>query len=188
MMEAHVETLARESYSPREREHAPSARLPAWATPAVVVAAIGLFALVVNLVHLGFARQWTDPIGYVGAILKPIILTMPGYLVLRLVLGGAKLGEDLARIARALRRASLSIACYAPVIWFCLVTSPTPTFPILAFSFGAITFWVPLVYDLARNLARNRSGIVTALWLLVMSFTEARALIAWLASSLGRVS
>lgn len=188
MLEAHIEALAGESSSIRERERAPASRLPAWATPAIVVAATGLFALVVNLVHLGFARQWTDPIGYVGAILKPIVLTLPGYLVLRLVLGGAKLEDELAGISRALRRASLSIACYAPVIWFCLVTSPTPTFPILAFSFGAIAFWVPLVYDLARNLARNRSGVVTALWLLVMSFTEARALLTWLASSLGRVS
>jgi hypothetical protein len=188
MIEAHLETLARGSSATRERAHAPSARLPAWATPAIVVAATGLFALVVNLVHLGFARQWTDPIGYVGAILKPIILTLPGYLVLRLVLGGAKLDDELTGIARALRRASLSIACYAPVIWFCLVTSPTPTFPILAFSFGAIAFWVPLIYDLGRRVARNRSGIITALWLLVMSFTEARALLAWLASNLGRVS
>ena len=188
MIEAHVETMAGESLSIRERERAPTARMPAWATPVIVVAATGLFALVVNLVHLGFARQWTDPIGYVGAILKPIILTLPGYLVLRLVLGGAKLEQELDGISRALRRASLSIACYAPVIWFCLATSPTPTFPILAFSFGAIAFWVPLVYDLARNVARNRSGIVTALWLLVMSFTEARALLTWLASNLGRVS
>jgi hypothetical protein len=188
MVEAHVQTAAGELASIRERERAPSALWPAWATPAIVVAATGLFALVVNLVHLGFARQWTDPIGYVGAILKPIVLTLPGYLVVRLVLGGAKLEEELAGISRSLRRASLSIACYAPVIWFCLVTSPTPTFPILAFSFGAITFWVPLVYDLARNLARNRGGLVTALWLLVMSFTEARALLGWLASNLGRVS
>jgi hypothetical protein len=188
MIEAHVETLPGEPSSLRERERAPTARLPDWATPAIVVAATGLFALVVNLVHLGFARQWTDPIGYVGAILKPIILTLPGYLVLRLVLGGAKLEQELASIARALRRASLSIACYAPVIWFCLVTSPTPTFPILAFSFGAIAFWVPLLYDVARNVARNRSGVISVLWLVVMSFTEARALLGWLASNLGRVS
>jgi hypothetical protein len=188
MTEAQVETQTGETYATREQERAPSARLPSWATPALVVAATGLFALVVNLVHLGFARQWTDPIGYVGAILKPLVLTTPGYLVLRLVLGGAKLDEELVRIARALRLASLSIGCYAPVIWFCLATSPSPTFPILAFSFGAIAFWVPLVYDLARTLARNRGGIVTALWLLVMSFTELRTLVAWLASNLGRVS
>jgi hypothetical protein len=188
MIEAHLETLPRQATGTRERERTPLAGVPAWATPAIVVAATGLFALVVNLVHLGFARQWTDPIGYVGAILKPIILTLPGYLVLRLVLGGARLEEELAAISRALRRASLSIACYAPVIWFCLVTSPTPTFPILAFSFGAITFWVPFVYDVARTVVRNRGGIVTVLWLVVMSFTEAHALIGWLASSLGRVS
>jgi hypothetical protein len=188
MIEAHVETLSREEPATRERERAPTDRLPAWATPAIVVAATGLFALVVNLVHLGFARQWADPIGYVGAILKPIILTLPGYLVLRLVLGGAKLDQELVGISRALRRASLSIACYAPVIWFCLVTSPTPTFPILAFSFGAIAFWVPLVYDVARNIVRSRGGLVTALWLIAMSFTEARELVVWLASNLGRVS
>ena len=188
MIEAHVETLARESSSARERERAPAVGLPVWATPAIVVAATGLFALVVNLVHLGFAKQWTDPIGYVGAILKPLVLTLPGYLVLRLVLGGAKMEEELAGISRALRHASLAVVCYAPVIWFCLVTSPTPTFPILAFSFGAIAFWVPLTYDVARRLARDRSGVVTALWLLVMLFTEARSLLVWLASNLGRVS
>jgi len=188
MMQATVETLAAESPSRGEGERAASARLPTWATPAIVVAATGLFALVVNLVHLGFARQWTDPIGYVGAILKPILLTLPGYLVIRLVLGGAKLEEELATISRALRRASLSIACYAPVIWFCLLTSPTPTFPILAFSFGALVFWVPLVYDVARNRGRARSDVVTALWLVAMSLCEARALVGWLASNLGRVS
>ena len=37
MIEAHVETLAGESLSTRERERAPTARMPDWATPAIVV-------------------------------------------------------------------------------------------------------------------------------------------------------
>ncbi len=167
--------------------------LRAWGVLAGTAASTGLFALVVNLVHLGFAHKWADPVGYVVAILEPFALTMPGYLVLRVVLGWGRLEDEIEAITEALKNASLTIACYAPVIWFYLLTSPTPTFPTIAFSFGAIAFWLPLLWDLARRSRRVadrwREVAVTWAWLGLMFWAEARMLIGWLASGLaGRFS
>jgi hypothetical protein len=148
-----------------------------------------LFALVVNLVRLGFADHWLDPAGYVVALLKPLILTFPGYLVFRVVLGRCDLQGEVVAAARALRRASLSVVCYAPVIWFYLVTSPTTTqtFPIIAFSFGAFAFWVPLLIDLAKNAGRR--GALSWIWIGLMAFAEAQTMLGWLAEGVqGRLT
>jgi hypothetical protein len=162
-----------------------------WAAPLIALAAAGAFAMVVNLVRFGFARDWLDPAGYVLALLKPLVLTFPGYLVLRVVIGRSDLTEEVAVAARALRRASLSIACYAPVIWFYLVTSPTPahTFPIIAFSFGALAFWAPLVFDLSRSIGKRGGALLSVLWISLMVVAEARTMLAWLAEGVaGRLS
>lgn len=159
-----------------------------WTAPILALAATGAFALVVNLVRFGFARDWLDPAGYVFALLEPLILTFPGYLVVRVVLGRGDLSEEVAVVAQALRRASLSIACYAPVIWFYLLTSPTQTktFPTIAFSVGALAFWTPLVVDLLR---RSKSAVFSLLWVALMVFAEASNLLAWLARGIeGRMS
>jgi hypothetical protein len=157
----------------------------------IALAATGVFALVVNLVRLGFASDWLDPGGYVAALLEPLVLTFPGYLVARVVLGRSDLLEEVQAVASALRRASLSVLCYAPVIWFYLVTSPTPTqtFPIIAFTFGAVVFWTPLVFDLLRRSAARGGLWVSALWIVLMIFAEARSLLEWLAAGVeGRLA
>jgi hypothetical protein len=162
-----------------------------WASPLIAVASVGLFALVVNLVRFGFANDWLDPGGYIIALLKPLILTFPGYLVLRVVLGKKDLAEEIALCARALRRASLSVVCYAPVIWFYLVTSPTAThtFPIIAFTFGALAFWLPLVIDLFRSVIPRGGFGLSAVWIALMLFAEAQSLFGWLATGIvGRMS
>jgi hypothetical protein len=167
----------------------PSARvreLPSWAVIVLAGASTGLFALVVNLVRLGFAHTWSDPVGYVVALLEPLALTLPGYLVVRVVLGWGKLEDEIESVAGALKNASITIACYAPVIWFYLVTSPTPnpTFPVIAFSFGALAFWLPLSIDLARRArraaTRHREALFTYAWLAIMFLAEARMLLGWL--------
>src|SRR5687768_5030967 len=154
-----------------------------WTAPLIAVACTGLFALIVNLVRFGFARDWLDPPGYIIALLKPLVLTFPGYLVLRVVLARSDLSEEIAAASRALRRASLSIACYAPVIWFYLVTSPTTTatFPIIAFSFGALAFWAPLAIDLLRRVRGQKGWAISLFWIGLMLFTEAQSMLAWLA-------
>lgn len=170
------------------------AKLPhyeVWASPLIAVASVGLFALVVNLVRFGFADDWLDPGGYIVALLKPLILTFPGYLVLRVVLGKKDLAEEITFAARSLRRASLSVVCYAPVIWFYLVTSPTSTqtFPIIAFSFGALVFWIPLVIDLFRGAFKRGGFALSAVWIALMLFAEAQSLLGWLATGIqGRLS
>src|SRR5687768_3337692 len=74
-------------------------KLPAyevWASPLFAIASTGLFALVVNLVRFGYAGDWLDPLGYIIALLKPLIFTFPGYLVLRVVLSKSDLAEEVA--------------------------------------------------------------------------------------------
>lgn len=162
-----------------------------WASPLMAIASVGVFALVVNLVRFGFARDWLDPGGYIIALLKPLILTFPGYLVLRVVLGKKDLAEELETSARALRRASLSVLCYAPVIWFYLVTSPTRThvFPLIAFSFGALVFWIPMSIALFRGALSRGGVILSTVWIALMLFAEAQSLISWLATGIeGRLS
>lgn len=164
-------------------------RLPAheiWAAPLFAVASTGLFALVVNLMRLGFARDWLDPGGYVLALLKPLLLTFPGYLVLRVVFAKSELKTEVEVAARAVRRASLSMLCYAPVIWFYLLTSPTATqtFPLIAFSFGALVFWVPLVVGIGRGMLSRGGALLSLAWIALMLFAEAQSMLAWLAAGI----
>jgi hypothetical protein len=162
-----------------------------WASPLFALASTGLFALVVSLMRFGYAGDWLDPGGYIFALLKPLLFTFPGYLVLRVVLAKSELRDEISRAARALRRASLSVACYAPVIWFYLLTSPTATqtFPIIAFSFGAIAFWIPLSLDLIRGSVTRSGTILSLVWIGLMLFAEAQSMLGWLARGIeGRLS
>ncbi len=157
--------------------------------PLVALACVGAFAMVVNVVYFGFSRGWADPLGYVVAILKPLALTLPGYLVVRIVARADDLDGELRAIGRALGHASLTVACYSPVIWFYLLTSPTPSFPLVAFGFGALAFWIPFSWDLARGaVARSRAWMALA-WIALMALCEAQSLLGWLAGQLeGRMS
>lgn len=162
-----------------------------WASPLFALASTGAFALVVNLVRFGFAKDWLDPGGYVLTLLQPFLLTIPGYLVVRVALQRGELGEELARLSRALSRASLSVVCYAPVIWFYLLTSPTATrtFPTIAFTFGALAFWIPLALDLGRGAKERSARLLSIVWILLMTFAEAELLLGWLAAGIeGRLS
>ncbi|MBK6689616.1 MAG: hypothetical protein IPG45_34445 [Deltaproteobacteria bacterium] len=124
-------------------------------------AAVTTFTLVVYLVHFGFAAHFGDPLGYLIAILKPLALTLPAFLLLRVVLHGEDWTVELTRLSESARLAALSSAGFAPVIWFYLLTSPTPTFPIIASLFGALAFWLPFGLDVIR-----RSPKSTRLWAL----------------------
>jgi hypothetical protein len=188
-MNASTTTAADSAATPLVRPKLPSHEV--WASPLFAIASVGLFALVVNLMRYGFARDWLDPLGYIVALLKPIVFTFPGYLVLRVVLGKSDLSEEVSFAARALRRASLSVVCYAPVIWFYLVTSPTATqtFPIIAFSFGALAFWTPLIVDILRGVGKRGGFVLSLIWVALMIFAEAQSLLSWLAAGIeGRTS
>ena len=88
-------------------------------------------------------------------------------------------------------RCAFGTDSYAPVIWFYLVTSPNPakTFPVIAFSFGALAFWTPLIFDLLRRIKSRGGALLSVLWIGLMVFAEARTMLAWLAEGvLGRLT
>lgn len=60
--------------------------LPLWLPWVQTGAAVTTFTLVVYLVHFGFAAHFGDPLGYLSAIVKPLVLTLPAFLLLRVVL------------------------------------------------------------------------------------------------------
>jgi len=145
-----------------------------------------LFAVVVNLVRLGFAGDWISPLGYISVLLKPLALTIPGYLVLRAVLTRRPIASEVKTVLQSLQNGALSIACYAPVIWFYLVTSPTPTrtFPVIALSFGALAFWAAVLVNLARGSRGTEGRAVVIGWLLLTTAAEAQTLLGWLATGI----
>ncbi|MBK8010176.1 MAG: hypothetical protein IPK13_02440 [Deltaproteobacteria bacterium] len=154
--------------------------------PLLAVLGVGVFALVVNVVRYGFARDWLDPGGYVVAILKPLFLTVPAYLVLRVVLIGRDVVAELSLLSRALADAALSVAGFAPVVWFYLVTSPTPTpvFPLFSLGFGALAFWAPLLVRLGRSISGTKGRLLSYAWLASLLLTETYAMVEWLASGI----
>jgi hypothetical protein len=149
--------------------------------------AVSVFTLVVHLAHFGFAARFGDPLGYLYAILKPLALTLPAYLLLRVALGLGAWKDELGGLARSIDLAALSIACYAPVIWFYLLTSPTPTFPLIALLFGALTFWVPLAIDLVRR-AQGKAKLIAMIWVALMLWGESRSVIDHLGNELDRAA
>lgn len=161
-------------------------RYALWTAPLFAVLGVGIFALVVNAVRYGFAHDWIDPGGYLVAILKPLLLTVPAYLVLRVVLTGSDVVAELSVLARALGSAALSIAGFAPVVWFYLVTSPTSTatFPLFSLGFGALAFWVPLLVRLGRTLPGKEGRVLSYVWLSALALTETYSMVEWLASGI----
>jgi hypothetical protein len=162
------------------------ARAPtrAWAAPIAAVAAAGLFTLIIDVVHFGFSKQWADPSGYVLALLRPLFLAAPAYVLLRIALGLGSWREERESLARPVGLASLSLACYAPVIWFYLVTSPTPTYPLFALAFGSVAFWVPFIWDVLRRARPGRERSLALAWVILMGSAEVTGLCAHLAAGI----
>lgn len=92
---------------------------------------------------------------------------------------------ELTRLSESARLASLSIAGFAPVIWFYLLTSPTPTFPIIASMFGALAFWIPLGIDVIRR-SPGSSRLWAIAWVALMWIGSGSALLMHLAAELER--
>lgn len=159
--------------------------LPLWLPWVQTAAAVTTFTLVVYLVHFGFAAHFGDPLGYLSAILKPLVLTLPAFLLLRVVVHGEAWTAELTRLSQSARLAALSIAGFAPVIWFYLLTSPTPTFPIIASVFGALAFWLPFGLDVVRR-SPNSTRLWACGWVALMWIGSAGALLMHLAGELER--
>jgi hypothetical protein len=162
----------------------PRAVLPPWATPLAALACAALFAVVVNAVHRGFGGAWADVPGYLRALFEPLLLSLPAWIVVRVALGWGSWAGELAAVGRTLRVAAFSMAAFAPVVWFCLVTAPTPTFPLFAYGLGAVALWLPLAWGLCRRELAPPERAVAFAWVAVMIFAEARAMLAWLAQAL----
>ncbi len=159
--------------------------LPLWLPWVQTGAAVTTFTLVVYLVHFGFAAHFGDPLGYLSAIVKPLALTLPAFLLLRVVLHGEDWTVELGRLSQSARLAALSIAGFAPVIWFYLLTSPTPTFPIIASVFGAFAFWIPFGIDVIRRSPAS-TRLWAMAWVALMWLGSAGAVLLHLAAELER--
>lgn len=147
------------------------------------IAAVAVFTLVVHAVHFGFAAHFGDPLGYVVAILRPLALTLPAFLLLKVVIQRGRFTDVLGHLGQSAHLAALSIAGFAPVIWYYLITSPTPTYPIIAALFGALAFWLPFGLDVLRR-ATPDTRLYTALWVALMWLGAAGGVLAHLAREL----